>query len=660
MIPARDIKRLKRIAAAALVVTAVTAVMALPTEVLPWPWLAALTAPAALLGLRRTQTTRPFLMALAATILQLSACILAYQLAGSISRPAALVGAILPPLTFVVVRRQDVDSTLGLFLSLCVLLIGMILSQPHILLLATFVIGATTQLRCETRLAALTRCSNLDTNPATASRLPAISGIGLGLLCTLAGFAVERSLGTLPSLTERDPGAAPAATGNARTAGLSDSFNLDGDGELISLQGELLVEVQPVDRGPTPADLYLRSGMFQKPGLDSWTIGPVNSRQVNTTERPLRLKRPVSGYPVRTLELTRTEQALDRVFTPDGICSIYGLGNLRVDSRRRWFRGANQLPSIYEVTYQQPRISVDTPIDDTWRTRLLMEVPVGAQEHFQQLLDEWQPSGSPLEKARTIAEGLQERCTYVRQEPTGPSAMALVNFLHGGRSGFCMHFASAAAILLRMVEVPCRIGVGLYGGVAQGPSKPVLFGSQHAHAWVEIPLAGHGWVIFDPTPPVERGINPASALGSGDAAPAEAAPELQETHWADWLASSLGDLFRSPWPWVAIVVLLVLPIRRRKTRASAQSVRREVRPARRLLLAILSQLTQNGRPRPAGKTIEQHAMLLEHAGMLPADLQDAFQAYQEVRFGGRQWDPEQEDRMRRGLAAAQDLKPLAD
>ena len=57
--------------------------------------------------------------------------------------------------------------------------------------------------------------------------------------------------------------------------------------------------------------------------------------------------------------------------------------------------------------------------------------------------------------------------------------------------------------MLRMLSVPCRIGVGLYGGVPTDRADTRSYGSQHAHAWVEIPLQGRGWVIFDPTPPAE-------------------------------------------------------------------------------------------------------------------------------------------------------------
>ena len=434
---------------------------------------------------------------------------------------------------------------------------------------------------------------------------------------------------------------------------------LNGDGELISLQGELLVEVQAVDKEPPPRGLYLRSGMFQKPSLDSWLVGPLSAQRFNTSERPLRLQRPLARQPVRKLELVRTPEALDRVFTPEGLCSVYGLTDLRADRKRQWFRAPNQAASIYEISYQQRPVPQSSPIDPQWQTDILMEVPDEARSHFQELLDQWKPAGSPLQKAQLITAGLQLRCTYARQEPSGPFDHALINFLHGDRIGFCMHFASATAIMLRMVGVPCRIGVGLYGGAFQSDSKPVLFGSQHAHAWVELPLEGHGWVIFDPTPPAERGVNPSQAFAASNDAETEVPVEQASASWTEQASAWLDRLLGSPWPWIGVLALLLLPLRRRKASASGPTVQRTARPARRWLLQILRQLNHGGRPRSPGTTIEQHALALENSGCLHADLQDAFQAYQEVRFGGRDWGPSLEERMRRGLAAATSIEPIS-
>lgn len=652
------LRRTRLLATAALVTAVVTSISALPDDVLPWPWLCALVVPAALLGLRRRPPRRPFLRALLATALQLSACMLAYEVAGPIARPAALAGTILPPMVFVTVRRQDVDATLGLFLSFCVLLVGAILGEAATWHLGLYVLAAAMQLRCETRLAAL-RESHLPLRPGgRLASVPALSGLALGALCALAALAVQRSLPLLPSLSRAsEPAAAPAGR-PARSVGLPDSFVLDGGLELLDLQGERLIEVDSLDDGEVPEDLYLRSAWFQVPGLDSWDIGSLSPERFDTSRRRLHLREPLAGWPLRRIEVVRLAGSRNLVFAPPEPCSITGLPDLLVDRRREWFREpSGRGGDVYEVAFQElPAAPLDRDAEERWRTPALLGLPAGFEpQWFRVLLDGWQPRGSPMQKADRIAAGLGARCTYVRREPVGPHRSVLLNFLHGERTGFCMHFASAAAILLRMCDVPCRIAVGLYGGERAQNGR--TYGSQHAHAWVEIPLEGRGWVVFDPTPPADRGrAAPPGAMlpaaGEDDGAGAGGGDASALAAFVDLLRGLSG----SPWPWVVLIALLVLPLRRPDLRERpAPALLRAARPARRWLLRILRELAVRGRPRPHGATLEQHARALERSGALPADLRQAFAAYQEVRFGGRPWDARQEERMQKGLLAARGL-----
>jgi hypothetical protein len=204
-----------------------------------------------------------------------------------------------------------------------------------------------------------------------------------------------------------------------------------------------------------------------------------------------------------------------------------------------------------------------------------------------------------------------------------------------------------------MASVPCRIAVGLHGGAPDPQHRGTRqFNSLHAHAWVELPVAG-GWAVFDPTPPANRGQMPHNRLFAPEpeSAPAEPAAERSPLlRLREWLLS----------PWLALGLLLavlagpsLLPRRRQRLPA----LPREVRPARALLDRILAELHQRGLPRPSGQTLEQYATALPQSA--PA-LAAAFAAYQEVRFGNRPLDAGREERLRNGLAAARALgKPAS-
>ena len=75
-------------------------------------------------------------------------------------------------------------------------------------------------------------------------------------------------------------------------------------------------------------------------------------------------------------------------------------------------------------------------------------------------------------------------------------ADAVDDFLFVSHEGFCEHFASAEAVLLRAVGVPARLVTGFSGGTPQGAER-VLLGSD-AHAWVQV---GRGRPWSGPTRP---------------------------------------------------------------------------------------------------------------------------------------------------------------
>ena len=71
-------------------------------------------------------------------------------------------------------------------------------------------------------------------------------------------------------------------------------------------------------------------------------------------------------------------------------------------------------------------------------------------------------------------------------------------FLHDSETGYCVHYATAATILLRCLGVPARYVTGYYTDVYENEWTTVT--SDDAHAWVEIYLNGIGWLRDDPTP----------------------------------------------------------------------------------------------------------------------------------------------------------------
>jgi transglutaminase-like putative cysteine protease len=86
---------------------------------------------------------------------------------------------------------------------------------------------------------------------------------------------------------------------------------------------------------------------------------------------------------------------------------------------------------------------------------------------------------------------------------------AIVDFLTRGHAGFCQHYATAMALLVRELGLPARIAVGYRPGHPD-PNRPgtYIVTSQEFHTWVEVLFPTYGWLPFEPTPEMS---NPSAA-----------------------------------------------------------------------------------------------------------------------------------------------------
>jgi transglutaminase-like putative cysteine protease len=107
---------------------------------------------------------------------------------------------------------------------------------------------------------------------------------------------------------------------------------------------------------------------------------------------------------------------------------------------------------------------------------------------------------------------------YSEQAPSASRASAIAAFLQQ-KSGYCVHFASAMAIMSRQLGIPARVSVGFLPGSADRdrPGWRTVT-AKDAHAWPELYFAGIGWVPFEPTPQA-RTADLAPDYATGPAAP---------------------------------------------------------------------------------------------------------------------------------------------
>ena len=110
-----------------------------------------------------------------------------------------------------------------------------------------------------------------------------------------------------------------------------------------------------------------------------------------------------------------------------------------------------------------------------------------------------------------FAYSLEPRARGQAGGPGTPQPDVVSDFLLRDRTGYCVHFATAAAVLARLRDIPARYVTGFVvqlpwpdgsdtGQVFLGPARSEISGL-HSHAWVELWFADTGWVTFEATPP---------------------------------------------------------------------------------------------------------------------------------------------------------------
>lgn len=116
----------------------------------------------------------------------------------------------------------------------------------------------------------------------------------------------------------------------------------------------------------------------------------------------------------------------------------------------------------------------------------------------------------------------------------GSGAEAVARFLEV-REGYCVHFASAFALMARSLHMPTRIVVGYLPGTAttdvESGQTVYSVSSSLLHAWPEVFFDNVGWVPFEPTAGlgVPTSFSPASTLPGSTDDPEGATPGATPT-----------------------------------------------------------------------------------------------------------------------------------
>ncbi len=136
------------------------------------------------------------------------------------------------------------------------------------------------------------------------------------------------------------------------------------------------------------------------------------------------------------------------------------------------------------------------PKSSTASCRFPRRFPASVAELAQQLTA---GAATPYDKAKAI-EAYLRTIPYNDAIPAPPAGVdPLEYFLFDIKEGYCDYYATAMAMMLRVVGIPARTASGYAEGMFDEESGAYYVTERDAHTWVEVFFPEYGWIEFEPT-----------------------------------------------------------------------------------------------------------------------------------------------------------------
>jgi transglutaminase-like putative cysteine protease len=268
-------------------------------------------------------------------------------------------------------------------------------------------------------------------------------------------------------------------------------------------------------------------------------------------------------------------------------------------------------------------------------------------------------AGSDIDFVEAVLDKLNREEFYYTLEPPPLGSNPVDRFLFNTRRGFCEHYASAFAVMMRSVGIPARIVLGYQGGEINPLGGHLVVRQSDAHAWTEIWIDGRGWMRVDPTAAVapervEIGASDAAFEGIGEtwgfSAPSRLMHQVQmawdalDAKWNEWILGYGPDNQNSFMEWlgmhqptwrkmmltlVTLVIAMIMGI-------SALLMIRYRPPAQDEAAQLYARFIRKTGMQPAtGETARHFARRVRSAGAVPdATVMAITKAYMDARYGG--------------------------
>jgi transglutaminase-like putative cysteine protease len=318
-------------------------------------------------------------------------------------------------------------------------------------------------------------------------------------------------------------------------SGLGDTLS-PGDITQLAQSDEIAFRVHFLTAPPPPQEMYWRGPVFNKFNGRIWR----GSLGVTQRNPGLQLQGPAYRYVVSlephqhvwvfALDWLQQSNLPRAVLTADHTLVVPYAISRAVDVTATSFTHANFLD----------------PLSDRLR-RTELNLPDGANPRTRQLAQDLRAQHpDDMELVSAVLQMFAQQPYFYTLTPPKLADDSVDRFLFDTKRGFCGHYASAFAVLMRAAGIPARVVTGYQGGTFNRFSDYWIVRQSNAHAWDEIWIDGRGWVRVDPTAAIapERVERDISDSVSADTATV--------SHWrghSRWLADARlrFDALRELW-----------------------------------------------------------------------------------------------------------------
>lgn len=277
-------------------------------------------------------------------------------------------------------------------------------------------------------------------------------------------------------------------TAQAAITGLADTLD-PGSIENLVQSDALAFRVVFNTLPPPRQEWYWRAKVYENFDGRSWTVNPRFLR-AQLTKQATSSDEAGTKVSYQIIAEVSNQRSLFALSEPLELSSeIRPTAASLIEARR---------PVSQRLSYRLTSTLNKVPADSADETQLNLRT-ANANPQTRALARKWAENGySTPEIIVQISNLFRQQPFYYSLNPPRLGANSVDAFLFDSRTGFCSHYASATAVILREAGIAARVVGGYQGGVWHEDQQYLEVRQREAHAWVEY-FDQNRWQRFDPT-----------------------------------------------------------------------------------------------------------------------------------------------------------------